>query len=49
VLVSFDAPTIPFYRLIRRSDIEGVLAELAIYDLAQEQVTLACANSCQWT
>src|SRR5262249_14602270 len=44
VLIAFDDPTVPSYGPIRRLAVEGVLAELAASGIADEQVTLVCAN-----
>jgi nickel-dependent lactate racemase len=51
VLIAFDDPTVPSYGSIRRLAIEGVLAELAARGVAEEQVTLVCANALhrKWT
>jgi len=51
VLIAFDDPTVPSYGPIRRLAIEAVLAELAARGVAEEQVTLICANALhrKWT
>ena len=51
VLVAFDDATVPSYGPIRRLAIEGVLTELAAAGVAEEQVTLVCANALhrKWT
>src|SRR5262245_19432558 len=51
VLIAFDDPTVPSHGPIRRLGIEGVLAELAARGVADEQVTLVCANALhrKWT
>jgi nickel-dependent lactate racemase len=51
VLIAFDDPTVPSYGSIRRLAVEGVLAELAARGVAEEQVTLVCANALhrKWT
>ncbi len=51
VLIAFDDPTVPSYGPIRRLAIEAVLDELAKRGVAEEQVTLVCANALhrKWT
>ena len=51
VLIAFDDPTVPSYGSIRRLAVEGVLAELAARGVADEQITLVCANALhrKWT
>jgi nickel-dependent lactate racemase len=51
VLIAFDDPTVPSYGSIRRLAVEGVLAELAARGVADDQVTLICANALhrKWT
>jgi nickel-dependent lactate racemase len=51
VLIAFDDPTVPSYGSIRRLAVEGVLAELAAAGVADERVTLVCANALhrKWT
>jgi nickel-dependent lactate racemase len=51
VLIAFDDPTVPSYGSIRRLAVEGVLAELAARGVAEDQVTLVCANALhrKWT
>jgi lactate racemase len=51
VLIAFDDPTVPSYGSIRRLAVEGVLAELAAGGVAEEQITLVCANALhrKWT
>jgi nickel-dependent lactate racemase len=51
VLIAFDDPTVPSYGPIRRLAVEGVLAELAARGVAEEQITLVCANALhrKWT
>jgi lactate racemase len=51
VLIAFDDPTVPSYGSIRRLAVEGALAELAARGVAEEQVTLVCANALhrKWT
>lgn len=48
VLIAFDDPTVPSYGSIRRLAVEGVLAARGV---AEEQVTLVCANALhrKWT
>jgi nickel-dependent lactate racemase len=45
VLIAFDDPTVPSYGPIRRLAVEGVLAELAASGVAEDQITLVCANA----
>jgi nickel-dependent lactate racemase len=51
VLIAFDDPTVPSSGSIRRLAVEAVLAELAARGIADEQVTLVCANALhrKWT
>jgi nickel-dependent lactate racemase len=51
VLIAFDDPTVPSYGPIRRLAVEGVLAELEASGVADDQVTLVCANALhrKWT
>jgi len=51
VLIAFDDPTVPSHGPIRRLAVEAVLAEVAARGVAEEQVTLVCANALhrKWT
>jgi hypothetical protein len=51
VLIAFDDPTVPSYGPVRRLAIEAVLAELAEAGVAEERVSLVCANALhrKWT
>jgi nickel-dependent lactate racemase len=51
VLVAFDDATVPSYGPIRQLAVEEVLQELAAAGVAEEQVTLVCANALhrKWT
>jgi hypothetical protein len=51
VLVAFDDPTVPSYGPIRQLAVEAVLEELAAAGVAEEHVTLICANALhrKWT
>jgi len=51
VLIAFDDPTVPSFGPVRGLAIEAVLAELAAAGVAEENVTLVCANALhrKWT
>lgn len=51
VLIAFDDPTVPSYGPVRRLVIEAVLSELAAAGVAEEDVSLVCANALhrKWT
>ncbi len=51
VLIAFDDPTVPSYGPIRRLAVEEVLADLAAAGVAEEHITLICANALhrKWT
>src|SRR3990170_8957691 len=51
VLIAFDDPTAPSFGPVRRLAIEAILEELAAAGVAEQDVTLVCANTLhrKWT
>jgi nickel-dependent lactate racemase len=51
VLIAFDDPTVPSRGAVRRLAVEAVLGELAAGGVAEDRVTLVCANALhrKWT
>src|SRR3990172_7519171 len=51
VLIAFDDPTAPSFGPVRRLAIEAILEELAAAGVAEQDVTLVCANALhrKWT